>query len=163
MVGPKKALAPPPSANIPIMPESTQIPKTTQRIPEERDLNSPPELPHLVVPSTSEENTLGAPLWKLLLKTYDVVNKTQPQVTESCWMCYDMQLPFYEGIALPGSFTLTSKVQDCCWEPVESGLSLEKGYCGKPTTLSAAFMQSDFPYTHPNDLSITIRKQLVGM
>uniref|UniRef100_A0A8C9PNQ9 Envelope protein n=1 Tax=Spermophilus dauricus TaxID=99837 RepID=A0A8C9PNQ9_SPEDA len=126
VVGPNKALAPPPSANTPIMPESTQVPKTIQRIPEERDLNSPPELPNLLVPGISEENALGAPLWKLLLKTYDVVNKTQPQMTESCWMCYDMQLPFYEGIALPGSYTLTSKVQDCRWEPVESGLTLEK-------------------------------------
>ncbi|NXO74742.1 ENV1 protein, partial [Sitta europaea] len=61
-------------------------------------------------------------LWKLLNTTYQVLNSTNPNVTEHCWLCYDIRPPFYEAVGVasrPKRINSTNAAQ-CLWE-IENG------------------------------------------
>ncbi|NXO05533.1 ENV1 protein, partial [Rhinopomastus cyanomelas] len=71
----------------------------------------------------SEQNTL----WKLMLATYQVLNITQPNLTEKCWLCFDIRPPFYEaiGYAERAKRLNGSNPPQCNWgNPKAQGITL---------------------------------------
>uniref|UniRef100_A0A674GR83 Envelope glycoprotein n=1 Tax=Taeniopygia guttata TaxID=59729 RepID=A0A674GR83_TAEGU len=39
-------------------------------------------------------------LWKLMEGVYKVLNATHPELTEHCWLCFDVRPPFYEAVGI---------------------------------------------------------------
>ncbi|NXR43613.1 ENV1 protein, partial [Zosterops hypoxanthus] len=37
-------------------------------------------------------------LWKIMGASFEALNKTHPELTNGCWLCYDIKPPFYEAI-----------------------------------------------------------------
>ncbi|NWU13574.1 ENV2 protein, partial [Cephalopterus ornatus] len=68
------------------------------------------------------------PLLKLIQAAYHTLNHTDSNVTNSCWLCYDTRPPFYEGIALNTSFTLSNQDSpiQCDWEAKKIGITLQQ-------------------------------------
>ena len=52
----------------------------------------------------------------MIVNTYWVLNSTCPDLTNSCWLCYDVKPPYYEGIAVPGNYTQTRDHRACRWQ-----------------------------------------------
>ena len=67
------------------------------------------------------------PLWALMSQAYKFLNTTKPNHTRSCWLCYDIWPPFYEGIAIMGQYNTTTDPHACRWnqEPGSKGLTLQ--------------------------------------
>ncbi|NXT37628.1 ENV2 protein, partial [Pelecanoides urinatrix] len=56
-------------------------------------------------------------LWKLMQASYLVLNNTNPNMTQHCWLCYDIKPPFYEamGIHLEAKRVNGSNPIQCLW------------------------------------------------
>ncbi|CAD7681045.1 unnamed protein product [Nyctereutes procyonoides] len=71
-------------------------------------------------------------------QAYKFLNTTKPNHTRSCWLCYDIWPPFYEGIAIMGQYNTTTDPHACWWnqEPGSKGLTLQsvsgQGLCIGP-------------------------------
>ena len=52
----------------------------------------------------------------MIINSYQVLNSTRPDLTSSCWLCYDIKPPYYEGIAVPGSYSPTQNHAACRWQ-----------------------------------------------
>ncbi|NXU09387.1 ENV1 protein, partial [Pardalotus punctatus] len=59
-----------------------------------------------------------SPLWKLLQASYQVLNITNPNLTEHCWLCYEVKPPFYEAIGTTGEAKQIngSNPEQCLWK-----------------------------------------------
>ncbi|XP_075855812.1 negative regulator of P-body association isoform X1 [Microcebus murinus] len=75
------------------------------------------------------------PLWKMLTAAYETLNRTNPNATKACWLCYDVRPPFYEAVGLATYFNLSSEdsPKTCQWDRRGPGLTLQsvlgKGTC----------------------------------
>ncbi|NXA26387.1 ENV2 protein, partial [Ibidorhyncha struthersii] len=70
----------------------------------------------------SEDNSL----WKLMQASYLVLNKTNPNLTEHCWLCYGIKPPFYEAVGViekPRRMNGTNPAQ-CIWDTEKHGITL---------------------------------------
>ena len=56
------------------------------------------------------------PLFNMIINTYQVLNSTRPDLTSSCWLCYDIRPPYYEGIAFLGIYIQTRDHRACQWQ-----------------------------------------------
>nr|AAC80265.1 envelope protein [Gibbon ape leukemia virus] len=65
-------------------------------------LNSPPP-------------TSGDRLFGLVQGAFLTLNATNPGATKSCWLCWGMSPPYYEGIASSGEVAYTSNHTRCHW------------------------------------------------
>uniref|UniRef100_A0A8C0VP60 Envelope protein n=1 Tax=Cyanistes caeruleus TaxID=156563 RepID=A0A8C0VP60_CYACU len=81
------------------------------------------------------ELTSHALFHRMLNATFLSLNATKPDLTRSCWLCYNAYLPFYEGVALNAMFSY-NRVNDpkrCLWNTPRKGITLEqvsgKGVC----------------------------------
>ncbi|NWT18209.1 ENV1 protein, partial [Vireo altiloquus] len=66
-------------------------------------------------------------LWDLLKGVYSMLNRTSPEITKHCWLCYDVRPPFYEAIGIPERFQLSNLTNppECSWgETKSSGITL---------------------------------------
>ena len=52
----------------------------------------------------------------MVISSYRVLNSTRPDLTGSCWLCYDIKPPYYEGIAVPGVYIQTKNHKVCQWQ-----------------------------------------------
>lgn len=44
-----------------------------------------------------------------------MINRTNPNMTESCWLCLASSPLYYEGIAVSGTFNTTTSHEVCVW------------------------------------------------
>ena len=98
-IGPNSVLVPREPTRAPIRPAHTPARAPTQTPPGPyitNTSNSPPV--SRVGPSIKDEQD---PLFNMIINSYQVLNFTRPDLTSSCWLCYDIKPPYYEGIAVP--------------------------------------------------------------
>ncbi|NWY96785.1 ENV1 protein, partial [Loxia curvirostra] len=74
------------------------------------------------------EPTLSNPFINVLNATFISLNKSNPNFTESCWLCYDAQPPFYKGAAfdLPFIFSKSNNPRQCRWDTPRRGITLSQ-------------------------------------
>ncbi|NXW23784.1 ENV1 protein, partial [Circaetus pectoralis] len=68
----------------------------------------------------------GDVLWKMMQASYQILNKTSPNLTEHCWLCYGIKPPFYEAIGvsdIPTQSNSTNPAQ-CIWDTEKQGITL---------------------------------------
>ncbi|KAF4804355.1 MLV-related proviral Env polyprotein-like protein [Turdus rufiventris] len=82
------------------------------------------------------------PFLSVLNATFLSLNQSNPNLTESCWLCYDAQPPFYEGVALniPFSYSKAANPHQCRWYTPRRGITLSQvtgqGMCFGNATLA---------------------------
>lgn len=82
----------------------------------------------------SSEAVLESDTWKVISSSFQVLNQTNPNVTERCWLCVSIKPPYYEAIGDPDSPTYSneSSPSQCNWGQ-EIGITLTpvsgKGRC----------------------------------
>ncbi|NXJ72664.1 ENV2 protein, partial [Rostratula benghalensis] len=72
------------------------------------------------------------PLWKLMQASYLVLNKTNSNLTEHCWLCYGIKPPFYEALGVTGKprrMNGTNPAQGI-WDTEKHGVTLTQ-VCGR--------------------------------
>ncbi|XP_056371497.1 MLV-related proviral Env polyprotein-like [Oenanthe melanoleuca] len=72
--------------------------------------------------------TLSDPFLSVLNATFLSLNQSNPNLTESCWLCYDARPPFYEGVALdlPFIFSKSDNPRQCRWDTPRRGIALSQ-------------------------------------
>ncbi|NXD18411.1 ENV1 protein, partial [Nothocercus nigrocapillus] len=69
-------------------------------------------------------------LWKMMQASYQLLNKTNPNLTEHCWLCYGVRPPFYEAIAVSATPTRSNSPNptQCNWnqDTTTTGITLER-------------------------------------
>uniref|UniRef100_A0A8D2AV23 Envelope protein n=1 Tax=Sciurus vulgaris TaxID=55149 RepID=A0A8D2AV23_SCIVU len=70
----------------------------------------------LLKSTTLPMGTLEDPLLALLKQSHLVLNSSNPNITKSCWLCYDTAPPYYEGIATLGNYTSSHNSNECRWQ-----------------------------------------------
>lgn len=80
---------------------------------------------------------------RMLQAAFMSLNTSRPNLTESCWLCYNAKLPFYEGVGLTTQFSYSkeSNPKQCRWDTPCRGITLEmvsgQGTCiGNPQLIS---------------------------
>ncbi|NXO78062.1 ENV1 protein, partial [Sitta europaea] len=63
---------------------------------------------------------------RMLYAAFESLNATQPNLTKSCWLCYDSRPPFYEGIGSNRTFSYSQEAspRQCKWETSSKGITL---------------------------------------
>ncbi|NWT58554.1 ENV1 protein, partial [Erythrocercus mccallii] len=66
--------------------------------------------------------------YRMLNATFQSLNTSEPNLTASCWLCYDAKPPFYEGVALdsPFSYSRESNPVQCRWDTPRKGVTLSQ-------------------------------------
>uniref|UniRef100_A0A8C5X351 Uncharacterized protein n=1 Tax=Malurus cyaneus samueli TaxID=2593467 RepID=A0A8C5X351_9PASS len=114
--------------------------KNSLPIPTPIQVSSPPT--RQVLPSIGPNAELhqlpDRPFFDVLDATFRSLNQSNPGFTNSCWLCYDVYPPFYEGIALIASFDYSSEAtQAVRWDTPRKGITLvtvRQSTCfGKPS------------------------------
>lgn len=80
--------------------------------------------PHSPTVDTTIFSTFATPLTELMEIMFHMLNDIYPNITHSCWLCYDIAPPHYEGIALLSSnISYSNSSSDCRWNQ-KSGIGL---------------------------------------
>jgi hypothetical protein len=108
-IGPNPVLQPNPVSK-PELYEEKLIPHTTPN-DSQSPKATPPE-PTTTVPFT----VLHSPLETLLFATFETLNRTAPNLTEACWLCYSPSSPFYEAIGINSSLVVNTTAPTLGWE-----------------------------------------------
>ena len=75
------------------------------------------------------------PLWDLVKAAFTALNHSNPNITQSCWLCYNLYPPIYEAIGLNVSYNLSTGTNppQCHWGERKVGLTMRevwgKGLC----------------------------------
>nr|KAF6387451.1 hypothetical protein mMyoMyo1_007947 [Myotis myotis] len=118
-MGPNKVLAPQPQL-------------TTPRVSTTEGAWAPASLPNTLLAPTMKNLTLShtpppevEPLISMVIGAYYVLNASRPDLTKSCWLCLDVEPPYYEGIAVKGNYTTATIVSSCRWQQTVARLTLQ--------------------------------------
>ena len=79
-------------------------------------------------PNMNSHHLPGKPFFSVLDATFRSLNQSNPDLMNSCWLCYDVYPPFYEGIALDASFDYSSDSSptQCRWDTPWKGITLNQ-------------------------------------
>ena len=106
--GPPKEPLPSPSKKVlpsPLPPSIIEVVPAEEGVPTALQTTFP----------TTLSPTTGDRLFSLIQGAFSVLNVTNPEATESCWLCLAMAPPYYEGIAVLGQIIYTSDHTQCRW------------------------------------------------
>lgn len=69
------------------------------------------------MPFPHTDSTLG----KILQASFDVLNRTYPNMTQECWLCFDIRPPFYEAVGSLAEITTSNddNPRGCKWSDRE--------------------------------------------
>ena len=56
------------------------------------------------------------PLMKMISSAYLTLNVSCPDLTNGCWLCYNIRPSYYEVVAFSSGFNVTSDVSACRWQ-----------------------------------------------
>nr|AEW89630.1 envelope glycoprotein [Odocoileus hemionus]AHI49865.1 envelope glycoprotein [Odocoileus hemionus]AHI49869.1 envelope glycoprotein [Odocoileus hemionus]AHI49871.1 envelope glycoprotein [Odocoileus hemionus]AHI49876.1 envelope glycoprotein [Odocoileus hemionus] len=115
-LGPNQVIAPKP-------------PSSRRPSPEARRTSEPgPSKPGLQGTPTTVSPLPPDPLWALVNAAFATLNNTDPNATQSCWLCYNPRPPYYEAIGLNVSYDLSSgqNPPQCRWEERKVGLTMKE-------------------------------------
>uniref|UniRef100_A0A8V5GR02 Uncharacterized protein n=1 Tax=Melopsittacus undulatus TaxID=13146 RepID=A0A8V5GR02_MELUD len=112
-IGPNLVLNPPTSSEekvapvIVVTPSPDSLSETTNNTVTEFSLSRDLELPE------SKD-----PLWNLMQASYRALNESEPNLTEECWLCYNVRPPYFEAIGKPGRIQWSngSNPRECPWD-----------------------------------------------
>ncbi|NXO90702.1 ENV2 protein, partial [Certhia brachydactyla] len=64
---------------------------------------------------------------RMLQAAFVSLNISRPNLTKSCWLCYDTRPPFYEVVGLTTQFSYSkeSSPKQCKWNTHRRGITLE--------------------------------------
>uniref|UniRef100_A0A8C6DBU8 Envelope protein n=1 Tax=Moschus moschiferus TaxID=68415 RepID=A0A8C6DBU8_MOSMO len=131
-VGPNKVLAPPTPPAPTKSPGSKDTSKETIKPQSHREVTRPTQPPRAETPAglpsqPQRSQATEDPLWKLMHTIYETLNPTSPNLTASCWLCYDVKPPFYEAIGLNITHDVSSDTSpsQCSWGDRKIGLTLQ--------------------------------------
>ncbi|NWX00950.1 ENV1 protein, partial [Caloenas nicobarica] len=67
-------------------------------------------------------------LWTLLDMSHRVINKTSPNLTTECWLCFNAKPPYFEAIGIVNGpqFANGLNPEACKWENNTQGISLQQ-------------------------------------
>ncbi|NXW11868.1 ENV2 protein, partial [Fregetta grallaria] len=70
--------------------------------------------------------TDGNSLRKMMQVSYQLLNKTNPNLTERCWLCYGINPPFYEAVGVDDAPTRVNDPNpvQCVWDVEKQGITL---------------------------------------
>ncbi|NXH56743.1 ENV2 protein, partial [Rhabdornis inornatus] len=77
-------------------------------------------------------------MWKVMQASYEILNSTNPKLTQDCWLCYNIRPPFYEAIGDISKSKKTNRTNpiECAWKKnkeTQQGITLShvtgKGKC----------------------------------
>ncbi|NWV40666.1 ENV2 protein, partial [Grantiella picta] len=65
-------------------------------------------------------------LWRFMVASYNVLNKTHPELTDHCWLCYNTRPHFYEAV---GTIKKARRINgsnpaQCLWKRTRPGNTL---------------------------------------
>ncbi|NXQ49215.1 ENV2 protein, partial [Catharus fuscescens] len=68
------------------------------------------------------------PFLGVLNATFVSLNQSNPNLTRSCWLCYDAEPPFYEGVVLnvPFNYSRAKNPHQCRWDTPQGGITLNQ-------------------------------------
>lgn len=81
-------------------------------------------IPHSPTVATPTFPTFAIPLTEFMVNMFHMINDTYSNITHSCWLCYNIAPPYYEGIALLSSNVSYSKSSSNCQWSQKSGIGL---------------------------------------
>ena len=109
---PARPVGPNPVLDDPL-PRPGRLPSLTPS-PKEGSSSGPNSYPLLTTSSHLPMRTEDR-LFNLLDSAFVVLNRTNPTATQSCWLCFASNPPYYEGIAQLRSYNVTSDHSHCPW------------------------------------------------
>ncbi|NWQ84980.1 ENV1 protein, partial [Oceanites oceanicus] len=65
-------------------------------------------------------------IFRLVEASFNSLNQSNPNLTNPCWLCYDIKPPFYEAIALNTSFSysMADNPSQCRWDTPQRRITL---------------------------------------
>lgn len=94
-------------------------------------------------------------MFNLIRGAFEALNATNPEATSSCWLCLASAPPYYEGIAITGTYNLSDQPHGrCVWKP-RARLTLTevagKGICLGKVPLSHQRLCNSSIRVNPDD------------
>ena len=80
-------------------------------------------------------------LTHLVQEAFRVINSTNPEATKSCWLCYDVTPPYYEGMTFIKAVNHSDDSTTCQWKQQSARLTL-------PAITGQGLCVGTVPHTH---------------
>ncbi|NWS23301.1 ENV1 protein, partial [Pachyramphus minor] len=65
-------------------------------------------------------------LWRMMQTSYQVLKKTNRNLTEHCWLCYGIRPPYYEAVGISDTPTQVNSANpaQCVWDAEKQSITL---------------------------------------